>query len=341
MDNSPLVSVIVPVYNVRPYLAEALDSVVNQTYKNLEILVIDDGSTDGSGELCDEYAAKDSRMHVVHQQNGGISAARNRGLDLMTGDVVAFLDSDDAFDPCFVEQTLSALLREKTDLVECKYTVHRTVGALGKTNRKKSLPLIKAGMYDRISALSAFVDAFLSPCVWNKLYLRELWSGIRFPEGRVYEDNEVILYVIDSCHSCYVINQTLYFYRKRPGSITNTVSQNCVRSWSVSCSVINEYILENTPSIFNEKQLARRLHSQLEGLISAYCRLDRKNEANKSFDEDLRNQIIQFGKENKAAIYGIRTTAAYYMARFCPRLLLFLYPIYHVLRLFTFFVAGR
>ena len=99
-----LVSVIVPVYNVRPYLEECLESVVSQTYHNLEILVIDDGSTDGSGEICDRFAENDSRIRVVHQKNKGLGAARNVGLDLATGSVVSFLDSDDAFLPDAIEK---------------------------------------------------------------------------------------------------------------------------------------------------------------------------------------------------------------------------------------------
>ncbi len=120
MRNDALISIVIPVYNVRPYLAEALDSVIHQTYANLEILLVDDGSTDGSGEICDEYASKDPRIRVIHQENKGLSASRNAGLDRMRGESVAFLAPDDAFDPCFIEKLAAALNREQADLAMCK-----------------------------------------------------------------------------------------------------------------------------------------------------------------------------------------------------------------------------
>ena len=116
----PLVSVIVPVYNVLPYLREALDSVINQTYKNLEILIVDDGSTDGSGEVCDEYLS-DPRVIVIHQENKGLSGARNTGLDRMTGEYVAFIDSDDAFKPEMIERMLETITRNKAEMSICGY----------------------------------------------------------------------------------------------------------------------------------------------------------------------------------------------------------------------------
>ena len=136
-----LVSVIIPVYNVRPYLNEALDSVLDQSYENLEIIIIDDGSTDGSSELCDEYGKKDARICVIHQDNRGLSAARNAGLDHMTGDLVAFLDSDDAYDPEYILTMLSAMypqnaaFSEPVDVVVCKYTVHYSTGEMKQRKR--------------------------------------------------------------------------------------------------------------------------------------------------------------------------------------------------------------
>ena len=102
MQYDPLVSVIIPVYNVEPYLKEALDSVLDQSYQNLEIILIDDGSTDRSGKICDDYSETDDRIRVIHQENKGLSSARNKGLDLMHGELVAFLDPDDAYHPDYV-----------------------------------------------------------------------------------------------------------------------------------------------------------------------------------------------------------------------------------------------
>ena len=119
-SNAPLVSVIIPVYNVAPYLEEALESVINQSYNNLEILVIDDGSTDGSEIICEEYAARDKRIRVIYQVNGGLSDARNTGLDLAAGEYIAFLDSDDAYRSNMIEVMLRAVMRYQADIIICR-----------------------------------------------------------------------------------------------------------------------------------------------------------------------------------------------------------------------------
>lgn len=141
----PLVSVIVPVFNSKNFLAEALDSVLAQTYENLEVVLIDDGSTDGSGEICDRYAAKDKRFRVYHQANQGVSATRNAGLDLATGDFLAFLDSDDAYEPEAIAAMMDAMAREKVDVVMCKYTEHKTPEKMSLGSRDKALPVIVGG----------------------------------------------------------------------------------------------------------------------------------------------------------------------------------------------------
>ncbi len=121
-----LVSVIIPVYNVRLYLREALDSVLAQTYRNLEILVVDDGSDDRSEAICDEYAEKDARIAVIHQKNKGLSGARNTGLDIVRGDFIAFLDSDDAYCPNMLRMMVDVAQQSGTDLVECNFGIYHT-----------------------------------------------------------------------------------------------------------------------------------------------------------------------------------------------------------------------
>lgn len=165
MIHEELVSIIVPVYNVKPFLTESLDSVVHQTYTNLEIIVVDDGSTDGSETICDEYARIDKRVRVIHQDNHGLSTARNVGINLASGDTIVFLDSDDAFRPDFVKIMLSEMIREEADLVICRYTTHRTLGQLERVGNQK--PTIESGLYDRVSALQALADGKINHSVWN------------------------------------------------------------------------------------------------------------------------------------------------------------------------------
>ena len=156
MNGKYLVSVIMPVYNVEAYLSEALDSVINQSYDNLEIIVVDDGSTDGSGKICDEYAEKDERIRLIHQKNSGVSSTRNAALDAATGDFVIFIDSDDAYDPDYVTTMLDAMIENDADMVICRFTVHTTTGVMKRTGTEELHPPIGKGLYSRVEAMQAF-----------------------------------------------------------------------------------------------------------------------------------------------------------------------------------------
>jgi len=138
MLSLPLVSVIIPVYNVAKFLRESLDSAVNQTYKNLEIILVDDGSTDGSEIICDEYAGLDSRIKVIHQKNKGLSEARNTGLDIMTGSIVSFLDSDDVFYPDNIRRMVETMLTTNADVVTCRHENYVTEDRLDSETVKPS-----------------------------------------------------------------------------------------------------------------------------------------------------------------------------------------------------------
>ena len=212
MDNKELVTIIIPVFNVYPYLSEAIDSVLQQTYDNLEILIIDDGSTDGSEFLCDEYARRDSRIHVVHQENKGLSAARNIGLDMATGAMIAFLDSDDAYHPEYIKTMMGAMIREKADFVVCDYSIHHSTGKMVQRNRRLQN---KQTIYNRRDALRALADEDIDHHAWDKLYDRKLWKEIRYPVGRVYEDIDTTYRVIDLCEKVCVLSQPLYLHRRR------------------------------------------------------------------------------------------------------------------------------
>lgn len=250
IDNDKLVSIIIPVFNVRPFLIEALDSVLDQTYRNLEIIVINDGSTDGSGKICDEYARKDVRVVVIHQENKGLSSARNAGLKRMSGEIVAFLDSDDAYHPDYINTMMDTMMREKADLVICRYTLHYTTGRMRDIGNEKQRPMTVSGLYDRVSALRTLAAGTLNVNVWNKLYKRELWKNIRFRDGHVYEDNEVAYKIIDVCKRVYVIDASLYLHRKWDGSITATWLGNHFCDKIFALSIILSFIEEHMQELF-------------------------------------------------------------------------------------------
>ena len=183
-----LVSVIVPVYNVAPYLREALDSVVNQTYKDLEIIIVDDGSDDGSASICEEYASSDPRIKLIHQANNGLSGARNTGLESATGDFVSFVDSDDSVSPVFIEKLVNAINSASASIAICRYSAIFASGSMDGVAASSVFPIINDGLYYRHEAIKLLVDEKLSVNVCNKLFRRELWSDVRFPEGHFYED---------------------------------------------------------------------------------------------------------------------------------------------------------
>lgn len=325
-----MVSVIIPVYNVAPYLREALDSVVGQSYPDLQIIMVDDGSTDGSGQICDEYLS-DPRVAVIHQKNRGLSAARNIGLDLATGEYIAFLDPDDAFHPDFLRNMLAQM--NNADLTICGYTVgHDRLDRGG----KDALP-VDEGYYDRNCALRALIDGKISPCVWNKLYKRELWKDIRFPDGYNYEDHDTMYRIFYLCKQIYVMRQTLYFYRKRFGSISRTITGKNVEDRSRALLHMEEFIQNHIPEIFSDEHLKKIRQSRLSGMIAGYI----KGRMNAEFRVKLRNEIIAIGKETGMEWYSFRIRTGYHIVRICPWLLRIIYPVYRPFRLLVLKVTGR
>ena len=214
----PLVSVIVPVYNVEKYLRQCLNSIVNQTYQNLEIILIDDGSPDDSGMICDEYAAKDERIRVFHQKNAGLSAARNSGLNTMSGEYVIFVDSDDWIVPHAVERMLTVFNSTDADLLIYNF---KMVYEEGNTNPHRSNSPIK----DEILTRSQLLEKLMEPGEWyfciacNKLYKKEIFRELRFPVGYIHEDEAIMHRVISECKKITTLSEALYCYRQVPGSI--------------------------------------------------------------------------------------------------------------------------
>ena len=179
----PLISVIIPVYGVEKYIAQCLESVINQTYKNLEIIVVNDGTKDRSADIAKEYAAKDSRIKVYDFKNGGPSVARNRGLEIATGEYISYLDSDDWLDTKMYETLLEAAMKNDADMVKCGI-----IETNGVTEDKITFSDIKIINNEQNKAFENYL-LFLWTVVWNGLYKKELAKKIKFPDNVVYEDN--------------------------------------------------------------------------------------------------------------------------------------------------------
>lgn len=338
MSGNGLVSIVIPVYNVRPYIEEALDSVVFQDYGNLEIIIVDDGSTDGSGEVCDEYAARDGRVTVIHQENRGLSAARNAGLDRVTGEAVAFLDPDDAYCPNYVEAMHAAMVREGVDLVVCQYTMHTETGRLRRKGGEMAAPSAVQGRYDRAAALRALADGAISHAAWNKLYRRGLWRDMRFPEGHVYEDVDTTYRILDRCKAVFVLQQPLYLYRRRPGSITDTVSMRYMSDRMQAYSHYVRFIEENTRGVFTSEQRNRVVSSFFGSMIAQYARcLGTTGEKNEALTKTIIAQVRELGINT----LNLRARTAYRLLRVCPWLLRVIYPVYLAVRKMIWRITGR
>lgn len=208
-----MVSIIVPVYNVRPYLKKCLESICNQSYQNIEVLVINDGSTDGSKELCLEAAQKDPRVHYIEQENKGLSAARNTGLDAVLGEYILFVDSDDYISPVMVETLLSAI--KDCDMAMCRYCMTNYL------ELNENSAALNTVVWDMDDFWNAYYGGMHKECVvvWNKLYKAELFRRYRFPEGRIHEDDFMASRIMQGERTIACCNEVLYYYVQRSGSI--------------------------------------------------------------------------------------------------------------------------
>lgn len=234
-----LVSVIVPLYNVEAYLPACLDSLRAQTHRDFEVILVDDGSGDGSGAICDAYAAKDERFCVLHQANAGVAAARNAGLDRARGSHISFVDSDDEVSPRFLETLLAA----DADVAQCGFATERGglagagAPAGGQALGGAPAPAANREGHARAAGQAAPVPAFERMSgrdasralqldgtgtwgvLWNKLYRASLFEGVRFPAGRQHEDEFAVWRTLWAAGGVAVCEEPLYFYRQRPGSI--------------------------------------------------------------------------------------------------------------------------
>lgn len=216
------ISVIIPIYNVEAYLQRCVESVLCQSYENLEIILVDDGSPDGCPQLCDMLATRDARIRVIHKENGGLSSARNAGIREASGDYIGFVDSDDYILPNMYATMLRAILEDASDLCICAFQ-HVDEGGnplegYGKSGFKRE-KLTREQAYERLNPL-AFPDTYYVTAP-NKLYRKELFGHMRFPEGRLHEDEFIAHHIFAACTSISIVEEAFYKYVQRGGSIMN------------------------------------------------------------------------------------------------------------------------
>ena len=283
------ISVIVPVYNVEQYLERCVDSIINQTYTNLEIILVNDGSTDNSGKLCDELAKKDERIRVIHKENGGLSDARNRGIDESESDLVGFIDSDDYIDRDMYEILLKNLNNTDADLSMCAlYDVYNNTPEAQVTNKEtwelSSEQAIKMVMEAKILSVTAV----------NKLYRKSLFTDLKFEVGKIAEDAFIMIKLLDKCEKIVATNEKKYYYVHRENSITT-------QKFSTKFLNVIEAYEQNSNIILGKYPLLKDVAQTRINWAYFYV-LDRLLLDDNYNDKELENKLISYLKNHRKDI---------------------------------------
>ncbi len=282
----PLISVIVPIYNVEKYLDRCIDSILGQTYNNLEIILVDDGSPDNCGTICDKYATQDSRIKVLHIKNGGVSNARNIGIEASKGEYIGFVDADDVIFSTMYECLLSAIIKDDADIVQCNYCYLFEDGHVESAKSKVSNKIIKS----TDEAKQALINDLIYPSVATKLFKREVIGDKRFNTTlKVAEDR---LFVYECCcksSKVLLIDNVLYYYFQRKNSAMHIFNiKQFEDDIYVSKIFINEHL--------KDKDIVERMERRIVNkCVACACSILRtKKDENKL--SDVRREMLTYGK---------------------------------------------
>ncbi|EGO8248310.1 glycosyltransferase, partial [Enterococcus faecalis] len=241
----PKISIIVPVYNVEKYLEKCVRSILAQTFTDFELILVDDGSPDSSGAMCDQFAEQDQRVKVIHKENGGLSDARNAGIEIATGEYLGFVDSDDYIADDMYELLYTNIVKEDADLSICGiYDVYE-----GKEPVEKQQQYI---VLDKVAAMKMILEAkVVSVHAVNKLYKKEIFEDIRYPVGMITEDGAVILSILEHTEKIVIDTQQKYYYFHRANSISSNLFSkkdlDTINVWKEN----EKYILDQYPELSN------------------------------------------------------------------------------------------
>lgn len=281
---NPLISIIVPIYGVEDYLKRCVDSLLVQTYENLEIILVDDGSPDGCPAICDEYARMDRRIRVIHQENAGLSGARNSGIKLAKGEYLAFVDSDDYVTPDFIE-ALYGLTEETGCLIaQCRFAYVQGGPLSGGESRSFRIyrgESLMEQLYGSEDEATYFVVA------WNKLYRRDLFEHIRYPEGRIHEDEATTYLLFHEGKKLAFLDRALYgYYTKNSGSITARFSEKRLQ-WLTAHEERIEFFKRNG----YERLLPKAYRKLCDGCITFYFRCTDETEGAAEIRKKLKGKL--------------------------------------------------
>lgn len=241
-----LISVIVPIYNVEVYLPQCIDSLLSQTHPNLEIILVDDGSPDKSGAICDSYAARWNHIRVIHKKNGGLSSARNAGIAAAQGEYIGFVDSDDFVANTMFRTLLEAAVSHNLQVAACGRFTTDEAGTV--TGEQFTLPSEKS--YSTTEAMQEIlISGKLDVAVWDKLFCKELFDGIDFPVGQINEDAAIIFRLLARTDGVVHIGKPMYHYRERGGSITKSGYKSNKLQALEHAQAITEFVCARFPDL--------------------------------------------------------------------------------------------
>ena len=285
----PILSIVVPIYKVEEYLDDCINSILEQTFKEFELILVDDGSPDKCGQICDKYADKDRRIKVIHKKNGGLSSARNAGINVAKAKYIGFVDSDDIIDKNMYMNLIKLASMNDADIVCCdilKFYNYKEI--LEKENTMENIKI-----FNNIEAIrNLYNDLYLDTVVaWNKIYKRSLFKDIRFPVGKLHEDEFTTYKLIYESKKIIYTNQKLYYYRQTPNSIMNS-------KFNVKRLDILEAFEERqkfVKQVGNKELYSDTLKAYFRLLMGMYI---------KCKENDLENEILNEIKEKSKKIYG-------------------------------------
>lgn len=292
-QSNKTISVIVPVYNVRSYIRESIDSILAQTYDNLEIILIDDGSTDGSGEICDMYEQENDCIYVIHQKNSGAAAAKNAGLHIATGEYIAFADSDDIVEQDAYEYMITLLEEKCADVVQCSF---RNIYRNGIEDVIKDPEVHEMDSQDY---LHRYTTDWTCGLLWDKLYRRSIFEGIFFEEGHIIDDEFFTYQGIMNAEKIVHAPKVVYQYRMRKSSVMRSQSSQ------------NRIILDKLDYLDKRRKMIGERYPSLRKVFDQHyvnMLLILCNEANTSLDckEKIRNAIRYYLRDKKSTKLSLR-----------------------------------
>ena len=282
-----LISVVLPVYNVERYIVKCINSVLNQTYKNIEVILVDDGSSDRCPQICEKYAKKDNRVKVVHKRNGGLSDARNAGIKIANGEYITFIDSDDYVDEDYVEFLYNNIEKTNADIA---IGAHRVLYDSGKIIEKATH---ENSILEPKQVLARILyDDGIDLSAWGKLYKISLFDDIKFPKGRLFEDSATTYMLVDKAKKITVNSESKYNYIIRKNSISNAKFSPKKMDLIISTREMCEYVKEKYPDL--EKAANRRL---MYAYLSTLSQLAKCKEKYPEEEKEMTTYIKKHGNE--------------------------------------------